>query len=412
VKQKNYILTIIFAITMSFFHAKTAFSSNNHGYFYETLVQSHDQISKTHGKSLNTTPELINAWGIAIRPAGMGGHFWVTAKDKSFQYQGDVRQSNDPQWHQLSQDSLPTIVLPVGGDEQFATGTTFMRGNGFVITQRTPDHQIIRAPAKFLFASDGGIISAWTERKNADGSFAWPDHAVSVIDENKNGAQFFGITISSSGDKIYAADFGAAPGIKSYDKNFQPLAISFEQPFDENKNGKIDAGEYAPFNIQLINLNGKESLFVAYAKTQSCPADAVNNGDCARGEIFPGEEDAASGHGRIAQFDMDGKLIAVWHDKGMLNAPWGFAAAPENFGKHSGKLLVSNFGDGTITVFDPVTRQANAFLKTDGKKFSLEGIWGLQFGNGASLGDSNALYVAAGPGDETQGAFGVIRRYE
>jgi hypothetical protein len=24
-------------------------------------------------------PTLVNAWGIAIRPAGLGGHFWVTA---------------------------------------------------------------------------------------------------------------------------------------------------------------------------------------------------------------------------------------------------------------------------------------------------------------------------------------------
>ena len=38
---------------------------------------------------------FINGWGIAIRPAGAGGHFWVTAKDVSYEYVGDVSQSPD-----------------------------------------------------------------------------------------------------------------------------------------------------------------------------------------------------------------------------------------------------------------------------------------------------------------------------
>jgi len=34
---------------------------------------------------------------------------------------------------------------------------------------------------------------------------------------------------------------------------------------------------------------------------------------------------------------------------------------------------------------------------------------GLQFVNGASLGDAAALCFAAGPGDESQGVFGALR---
>jgi len=35
---------------------------------------------------------LKNAWGISLRPAGDGGHFWITANatGKSFEYVGDV----------------------------------------------------------------------------------------------------------------------------------------------------------------------------------------------------------------------------------------------------------------------------------------------------------------------------------
>jgi hypothetical protein len=42
--------------------------------------------------------EIKNAWGIAIRPAGLGGHFWVTGNGtgKSVQYVGDVAGKAPP----------------------------------------------------------------------------------------------------------------------------------------------------------------------------------------------------------------------------------------------------------------------------------------------------------------------------
>jgi len=47
-------------------------------------------------------------------------------------------------------------------------------------------------------------------------------------------------------------------------------------------------------------------------------------------------------------------------------------------------------------------------LNEQGALVLIGGLWGLQFGNGASLSESNRLYFAAGPGDETQGLFGQI----
>ena len=34
-----------------------------------------------------------------------------------------------------------------------------------------------------------------------------------------------------------------------------------------------------------------------------------------------------------------------------LNAPWGLAMAPANFGAYSGDLLVGNFGNGRISAY-------------------------------------------------------------
>lgn len=356
---------------------------------------------------------FINAWGVATRPAGAGGHFWVTAKDISYEYIGDVQNSEDEALRTLHQNDLKEVKLPVGGEDAFATGVVFCDSkDSFVITQKTADATDITAPAKFLFASDGGIISAWTERKKEDGSFDRPTEALTVIDQSDEGAQFFGLASNAAYNRIYAADFGAQPGIKVFDAKFQPEDVTFDMPFDENKNGKVDAGEYAPFNVQALRTPAGEShIFVTYAKTQACPEEEVAKGSCNAGELFVGEEDTSiPGNGRVAEFTEDGKLVATLNDGGQLSAPWGVAYAPADFGALSNALLVGNFGSGTIAAYDAQTLNFIDVLRdANGKAIKVDKVWGLVFGNGESLGDKNALYFAAGPDDEQDGLFGSLR---
>ena len=68
------------------------------------------------------------------------------------------------------------------------------------------------------------------------------------------------------------------------------------------------------------------------------------------------DEDHGVGLGFVRQFDADGNLVAKVASHGQLNAPWGVAMAPEDFGKFGGCLLVGNFGDGKI----------NAYCENDG----------------------------------------------
>ena len=98
-------------------------------------------------------------------------------------------------------------------------------------------------------------------------------------------------------------------------------------------------------------------------------------------------------------------------DADRLNAPWGVALAPANFGPLSNALLVGNFGGaGKIAAFNSVTGRFIDFLRDEsGNVHGIDGLWALQFGNGASLGDSNALYFSAGPLNETAGLFGSLR---
>jgi uncharacterized protein (TIGR03118 family) len=103
--------------------------------------------------------------------------------------------------------------------------------------------------------------------------------------------------------------------------------------------------------------------------------------------------------------------VRVFNDDGRLNAPWGLAVAPANFGALSNALLVGNFGGlGRIAAYNASAGTFIDYLRDDkGAPVEIAGLWGLLFGNGESLGDANALYFAAGPEDEADGLFGALR---
>ncbi len=416
--------------------------------------------SAEYAPTLATDPSFQDAWGIAIRPAGIPGHFWVLAGNKSFEYVGGVTGKTVAPCTTagaLCEDLAPlaanAITFP-GWPLDAATGNPDIANNhatgvvfngtaaSFVITQ-TPsapstNTNSITAGAKFLFATNFGAIYAWTERKHADGSgYDRADTGVKVFDTRDNAAdcgQFYGLAISPSSDRLYAADFGrdtsgacnSAQAIAGVPQSFgirifsgtiggdgklQEITSSvnggkaFANPFALDPT-HIAAGDYVPWNIQLVGT----SLFVLYAQVQQDPAMPA-------GTPWPANEVHAPGAGRLAEFDLDGKLIAVWNDAGTLNAPWGIARAPAKFGGLSNTLLVGNFGDyddggekGAITAFDTGSRRAvNVMRNPDGSPLLVAGIWGMTFGNGDTLGDANALYFASGPNGEVDGSFGSIR---
>ncbi len=209
-------------------------------------------------------------------------------------------------------------------------------------------------------------------------------------------------------------DFGADRQIRAFDAQWRPVALDggFANPFLPAGQTRAQPGDYVPFNIQVLDWRGTPHAFVAYAKSRPDPDDPSR--------FFAGEEDAIAAadeslqpdRGRVAMFDLDGRLVRAFADDGRLNAPWGLALAPATgFGANSGAVLVGNFGShGRIAAFDIAQGGSLGFLpRPNGQPIEIEGLWGLQFGNGESLGDANALYFAAGPGDETKDLFGVLR---
>jgi uncharacterized protein (TIGR03118 family) len=402
-----------------------------------TYVQTNFAANKDEYKAQFVFPDLVNAWGLAIRPKGAGGHFWVGAGDTSFEFVGDVTKSPDEALRTLHQDGLKEVTVPNAdhdtSDDSIGktTGVIFnpapITSDKFVVTDQPVEfegqQQLLTGSARFIFATDSGTISAWTEQAPGGAIVRHDGPSKEVFNGKEQGMAFLGIAIApGDGGTLLAADFGEDPQVRQFDKDWKLVpTVGYANPFatgdlidpaDAAKGKKTKPGDPAPFNITTIG----ERVFVSYATTME-PEDAPGSG-----KFDAGEEDSLDkdqeieakdlpGKGKLAEFDGTGKLVRTFVDKDRLNAPWGVAIAPEGFGPLSGKILVGNFaGAGRIVAFDDATATFVDFVRNDeGKYLEIEGIWALLFGNGESLGDSNALYFTAGPDDEKDGLFGALR---
>ncbi|MGY0500654.1 TIGR03118 family protein [Nocardia sp. FBN12] len=381
-----------------------------------------------------TVPGMVNAWGLADRPNGTGGHFWVGAGGKSFQFLGDVQSSSDPKLQKLTQDQFKLVGIPgadadtsdksIGKTTGVVSNPAPITSDLFVVRDQWVDVDGMPVPlggsARFIFATDSGKISAWTEQA-PDGVIVRRDGGANqVFDGTAAGMAFFGIALAPSGDKLLAADFGADPQVRTFDKNWQPVATTgFANPFatgevidasSPEKGKKAKPGDPAPFNITTLG----SRVFVSYAMTAPGKADPKAFDKGAEVSLDAAQDKASDGtpdRGKVAEFDGAGKLVRIIDDGGRLNAPWGVAIAPSNFGALSGKLLIGNFGGlGRVLAYDDTTGTFVDYLRDgEAKPVEIAGLWALMFGNGESQGDANALYFTAGPEDEKDGLFGSLR---
>jgi uncharacterized protein (TIGR03118 family) len=314
------------------------------------VYKKRNLVSDIDGVARITDPNLVNPWGLAAGPATP---VWVAdnGTDKSTLYSGGVRRSIPV--------IVPLVVDIAGGAP---TGTVFNPTSGFPVNG---------APARFIFDSEAGTITAWNSGTTAQ----------TVVPSS--GAIYKGLAIATKGKEplLYAADFHGAK-IDVFDQSFAPVTApgGFVDP-------NLPAG-FAPFNVQ--ELAGK--IVVAYAKQDADAEDEV----------------AGPGLGYVDVFDTGGHLLRRLISQGQLNAPWGLALAPSHFGAFSGDLLVGNFGDGAINAYDPRTGQFEGQLKNkDGNPIKVNGLWALRFGNGVT-GTPTTLLFTAGIADEAHGLFGEI----
>lgn len=313
---------------------------------------------------------LVNPWGLVFAPSAP---VWIAnnGSQTSTLYDGDGMVQKGP------------FVVPAGANgDADPTGIVF---NGtaadFVVSKSGKSGGSV-----FIFDGEGGTIAGWSPTVD-------PVNAVTVYSD-AGGAVYKGLAEAANGGAnfLYATDFHNNK-VDVFDRTFAKVSGGSNFAF---KDPALPAG-YAPFGIAALTVKGQLQLYVSYAKQQ-----APDNHDNADG----------AGLGIVDVYTTAGVLVkTLVAAGGALDAPWGMALAPADFGAASNDLLVGNFGDGRINVYDP---SAGTFVGTladsSNKPIALSGLWGIAFGNdGAGLNQPhNTLFFTAGTNGEADGVYGRI----
>ena len=312
-----------------------------------------------YGNGAHADAHLINAWGLVFNPTGFS---WVAnnGTNTSTLYDGNgVAQSL-------------VVTIPAGTAGAAPTGIVYNGAGVFNVTKAG-----LTGASAFIFATEAGTISGWSPTVDMN-------NAVKVYDGSATTTVYKGLALATGGTtRLYAADFHNNK-IDVFDTAFTKITVTggFTDP-------TLPAG-YGPFNIQEIG----GQLYVAYAKHTAGSDD---------------EADGA-GFGLVDVFDTNGTLVKhLITTGGALNAPWGMVMAPANFGTFSNDLLVGNFGDGKINVYNPTTgAMIGTISNSAGTPIVIDGLWALVFGNGINSQPTNTLFYTAGPGGEAHGLYGRI----
>jgi uncharacterized protein (TIGR03118 family) len=321
-----------------------------------------------------TDPNFINPWGVSASPT-----WWINTQGSGLDF----------------------VVAPAG---TIAFKVSIPAASGLTTSTGLPAGSVTTAgaipmllpngtKASFLFSTLDGTIAGWNSLLGTASAVAQI-----AINNSAAGASYPGLAILNVGTGgvtsssfILAANFGTGNAIEVYDSTFKPAKLTgtFSDP-------NLPAG-YAPFSVHVIGTQ----IFVNYAlRTTAAPFRTVNG----------------SGNGVVDVFDVNGNFVSRAVTGGNLNAPWGIAFAPASFGVFSNDLLVGNFGDGMINVYDPKTFAfLGQLMDATGKSLNYPSLWELLPGGttvsgttAVSGGDTSTVFFTAGLANEAHGLFAGI----
>jgi uncharacterized protein (TIGR03118 family) len=358
-------------------------------------------VANTSGIAPVTDPNLVNPWGVS-------------------------RTSSSPWWISDNGTGLSTLYNGVGAINPLVvtipkadpTSKTFPTGTptGTIANASTTDFLLAAgAPADFLFSTIDGTISGWNPAIGlASGAAAPSTHAVVVV-KTTDGSSYTGLTSATVNGKryLYAANFNKGT-VDVYDNAFNKVTLQpsgyadpdRDHPYENEKPFTDDRlpQYFVPFNVQTIG----NDIVVTFVLHQ---------------EGNPLETDGP-GLGYVDIFSSDGQLLKRLEHGDWLNAPWGVALAPLDFGVFSHDLLIGQFagagtsdGSGTIAAYDLATGKFIGLVQdATGKALSISGLWALSPANSASTGSydpagspASELYFTAGPNHGTGGLFGYLK---
>jgi len=367
--------TWIFAAVFALTSAATAQQ------YKQTNLDSDIQGLAPNPPSGNPDKPLLNPWGIA---AGPGSPFWVADNN------GGVSTLYD------GAGALQGLVVNIpptvnGQGTGTPTGIVFSGGLGFTVTENGQS-----GAAAFIFVTEDGTIVGWAPSLGKD---LKNDAFITVPNSQNNGAVYKGCTIAQmtpgGPSFLYVANFRSGH-IEVYDTNFTLVHPDQDNDGDDDsdrafRDHRIPDG-FAPFNVQAVG----SDLYVTYAKQNATKHDDFD----------------APGLGFVDKFSPTGKLEQRLEAGPWLDAPWGVALAPANFGFFGNHLLIGNAGSGQIAVYDPGSGHFDGLLRDqNGHALQNQRLWGLRFSDGSraqAAAPTNALFFTAGINDEADGLFGTI----
>ncbi len=295
-----------------------------------------DLTADTAATSTNAKldPNLVNAWGMARSSASF---WWISDNGTGLTtlYTGD--------------GTLNPLVVKIPTAD--GTGTSAPTGAIFNYSKEFDG-------SVFLFCTEDGTIAGWNpavDRTNA---------VLKVKRGNK--AVYKGCALAEKNGNVYLYATNFRTGlVEVFDSAFTyqgGFSIGLDaDDFDRDHDHDRDRGRFVPFNIQNVGGN----LVVTYARRAPGSKD----------------EDHGAGLGFVRIFTPSLRFVSRLQHGSFLNAPWGIAMAPSDFGVFNHRLLIGNFGDGTINAFNSLTGAFEGkLLKADGTPLTVDGLWALGFG--------------------------------
>jgi uncharacterized protein (TIGR03118 family) len=359
-----------------------------------------DLVSNTSGVASVTDPQLINAWGLS---RGSGTDWWVSDNATGFStlYNGGG----------VKQSLIVTIPPADPTNKKTPTGSP----TGTIFNGSQTDFLLAPGqPAVFLFCTADGTIAGWNPNVAlAQGAAPPSTNAITVV-RTTDGSAYTGLTSASidGNTYLYVANFAKAR-VDVYDNTFKRVSLSGRNsnanaPTEEDRSSKGPFADdklqrnYVPYNVQAIG----NDIVVTYVLHE---------------EGSPFETDGP-GLGFVNIYSSTGVLLQRLEHGDWLNAPWGVALAPLDFGRFSHDLLIGQFaggGDtqssGYIAAYDLATGKFEGLLQdTSGKPVAINGVWAISSGNvapansDATASPAAQLYFTAGPNHGSAGLFGYL----
>lgn len=319
--------------------------------------QKHVRIltSRFPGVGSFSDDNLSRPWGATVSK----GFYWVANHDT-----GVVSPYN------LAGSSIPSILtLPIvePNTENRPTAVISNTSSGFIITEgfRT-------GPAAIIIVTSNGFIAASLLFVLPD-TGTIPPNVATITVNNSETAVYTGAAMANA--TLYVTNF-KENSIETYASNFTRIAPS-SYPFVD-PNPQIG---FAPFAIHYIG----GQLYVTYAQFDSestTPAIPI------------------IGSGYINVFTLSGTFVRRFATGGQLNAPWGMLLAPKYMCYPEGSVLVSNYGDGLINVYNTDGVFIENLKKTNTDPIMFEGLLSITQHN-------NNIFLTSG-GEGASGALGLF----